>query len=92
MNPDAVMRQIDATGGENDLLDLALGYQQMLDRVERASKRQAEISQSPDGNLVLVLMGVLSLKADLDRWLRTVDQTPKPSPEQSPDLPDSILR
>lgn len=92
MADEAFTRQVDATPRENDLLEVVLGYRHILHRVTRAAERRSEGQEGADERMVLALLGVMSLEAQLGRWLRTTGAADVESPAPSAELHDSLLR
>lgn len=87
MDDTAFAAQLDLTGGENDLLDLALGAQQLLDRIEQATRKRAETPDPAEEQVVLALLGALALRQNLNRWLRAAEAgapAQSDAPEQEP--------
>lgn len=84
--------QVDATQKENDLLEVALGYQRVLQRVTKAAAQRAQGDAPVDERLLMAVLGAVSLQANLDRWLRRAQAAPSDKADAPSRLQESLLR
>lgn len=92
MSRESFTRQVDATPRENDLLEVALGYQHILQRVtQAAAKRGADLGPA-DERVLMAVLGVMSLEANLGRWLRRAETQAAESHAPPADMRASLLR
>jgi hypothetical protein len=85
-------RQRDATAAGNELVPLALGLLQFLDRVAAAVSASPPAPAAPpsprDEQILNALLGLLSLRRALRRWLVTAALVSEPS-DRRPAAPRS---
>lgn len=92
MSGETFTRQVDATPRENDLLEVALGYQHFLRRVAQAAAKRSEADTPADERVLMAVLGVLSLEANLGRWLRRAQRLAGESHVAATDVRESLLR
>ena len=64
--------RIDRSAEHNDILPLLLGLLKILDEVDQGTHKKASLNRSdaPDERVVLAVLGVLSLRHRLNRWVQ----------------------
>jgi hypothetical protein len=80
-------RRADATAARNDLVPLALGLLQLLDRVAAATAAAGpvrEVSSARDEQVLAALLGVLSVRRTVRRWLDAAALDPDRSDHGAP--------
>ncbi len=85
-------RQRDATATGNELAPLVLGLMRLLDRVAAASASTTAVgparpsTSDHDDQVLAALLGALSLRRTLQRWLDAAGLEPEPSDRRAPAL------
>ena len=82
-------RQVDATAAGNDLVPMALGFMRLLDRVGAAALTAtpgpvSEASSARDEQVLAALLGVLSMRRTVRRWLDAAALDPERSDHGAP--------